>query len=282
MLNNWRTQTSTPAYEEQISGPGVGKGNLVVVLTATIDVGDIRYTARRDPLTRLADYKHALKQWLADESVSKIIFCENSGFDLTEIEKVCAGQSHGNKDVEILSFLGQDFPPPLGKGFGEMRILSHVLEHSVLLKSATYIMKVTGRLYVKNVRHIIDGIKAHNVSAIDVGFQNIEVSADVFCNLRNYLTYTDCRLFCCTHRFLENCLLPLAGIADDSAGMNFERVLARAVHQGLAQGYIWAMLPVTPHILGVSASDNKRWNPSLPYWITHEIFNRLKTAVIAR
>jgi hypothetical protein len=282
VIDNSPAKTNTQAFGRRTSGSGIQEGSLVVVLTATIDVGEIPYTTRRDPLIRLGDYKYALTQWLADKSVSKIVFCENSGYDLTEIEKLSSEHSSGNKDVEILSFMGQDFPPYLGKGFGEMRILSYVLEHSALLKSAAYIIKVTGRLYVKNVRHLLNGVKAQKAYALGAGFQKIKVSIDVFCNLRNYLTYTDCRVFCCTPNFLGNCLLPFAGIINDSAGINFERALALAVHQGLAQGYTWAMLPVTPHVLGVSGTDNIRWNPSLRYWVIHEIFNRIKTAVIAR
>jgi hypothetical protein len=242
---------------------------VVVVLTATIDPRNTLYTARRDVQTRLKDYETALRSWLSNDAVTKLVFCENSGFDLAPIREICANYASRDKQVEIVSFRERDFNPTLGKGFGEMGILSHVAAHSQLFASSLYMMKITGRLYVSNARELIRRISSQN-------------TADVFCNVVSNLTYTDSRVFCCNRRFLDECFLPIQPLLNESLGFNFEKVLARAVHRGLASGMTWSLLPVTPRIHGIGGTFNEPMNSSLLYWLSRECFRQVKAIVLSR
>lgn len=244
------------------------ESSVTVLLTATIDPKLIRFTERRDPAVRLTDYQDAFNRWYTNKSVKRIVFCENSGFDLSSIQELCQ-PNESRKEVEFLSFEGQNFPPGLGKGFGELANLAYVAAHSKLLQSSRYVFKVTGRLYVSNAEKMIQCIERQR-------------TVDVFCSLVDNLTYSDSRVFCCTKRFLKECLLPMQTVVNDSLGMNFERILARAVHQGLSSGMTWSLLPAAPRIHGVGASFNQKYNHSFPYWLSRECFRKLKAAVLAR
>jgi hypothetical protein len=241
---------------------------VTVVLTATIDPKNVFYTTRCDPFIRLNDYQRSLRSWLGNDAVTKLVFCENSGFDLTPIREICASYMR-SKDIEILSFHGQDFDPDFGKGFGEMGILRYIAAHSEVIQSTSHILKVTGRLYVSNVRSIINGMSE-------------DTAVDVFCNLVHNLASTDSRVFGCNPQFIENYLLPLQDSINDSQGRFFEAALARAIHGGLASGLRWSLLPATPRIHGVNATYNTKYPSSFPYWLSRECFRLLKRFVFAR
>jgi hypothetical protein len=254
---DFMTESKTPA-----------ESSVTVLLTATIDPKLILYTERRDPAVRLKDYRDAFQKWYANPSVNKIVFCENSGFDLSSLQELCRPIQSG-KEVEFLSYEGQNFAPGLGKGYGELANLAHVAAHSKLLQSSCYLFKVTGRLYVSNAEKMIRRIARQR-------------TVDVFCNLVDNLTYSDSRVFCCNEKFLRECLLPMKTVVNDSLGINFERILARAVHQGLSSGMKWSLLPATPRIHGVGGTFNEKYNGSLPYWLPRECFRRIKAAILAK
>jgi hypothetical protein len=257
--------TNHPAVSREAQASDV-----TVVLTATIDPKLIRGTGtkRVDPAVRLRDYRNAFRLWLANESVKRIVFCENSGSDLSSIcELYQPGRS--GKEVEFLSFAGQDFDPSFGKCFGELSILAHVAAHSELLRSCPYMLKVTGRLYVGNIARLILRLsRRHRV--------------DVCCNLVENLSYSDSRVFGCTKTFLQECLLPQRPVANESIGMNFEKILARAVHQGLSSGMTWEPLPLAPRFFGVSGTSNVQYNASFAYWLSREFYRMAKAIILAR
>jgi hypothetical protein len=240
----------------------------VILLTACVDPGEVAFVARRDPHVRLEDYKRSMRLWLANRRVPRLVFCENSGYDLTEVEKMCGQYNIHNKQVELLTFNGQDFSPHLGKGYGEMRIIAHALARSRLIQDHPMVMKVTGRFYVPNAGAIIKAIS--------------RIDADVFCDLRWNLTFADSRVFCASVPFLQQYLLPLQELLDDSRNISFEKVLALAVHQAMADGRHWAMLPYAADIRGTSATGNTVFPSSIIYRAKRELFRLIKTGVLAR
>ena len=89
------------------------------------------------------------------------MFCENSGADLESLRTAATGQT---SRVDFLSFTA-DYEPERGRGYGEGLILRHALEHSDHVGPDSRVLKVTGRLYIRNVAQIIDGARARTSPA---------------------------------------------------------------------------------------------------------------------
>lgn len=239
----------------------------LVLLTATVDPGETMFVKRRDPLQRLQDYKTTLRWWLNNLATPAVIFCENSNFDLTEIREIIERYNQYNKKVEILSYDGRAYPPHLGKGYGEMKIIAYALNHSSLIGINTRITKVTGRYCVRNYARILRSIIADR-------------ETEIFCDFRGNLSWCPSQIFCGTTDFIGRYLLPLQEMIDDSEGIDFEIVLARAVHRARAEGHKWSMLPELPDIYGIRATDNRPLKRPRWRWIRAEIVHRLQRHLV--
>lgn len=127
--------------------------NTVLLLTACVNPNGMKYTLLQDKEERKRQYIKAVKYYVEKTSF-RIVFCENSGEDLTELAETIA-----NNDIEILSFYGNDYDKSLGKGFGEYGIVQYAFQNSKYIKEAKTVVKVTGRLIVNNLAEVI---KLHN------------------------------------------------------------------------------------------------------------------------
>ena len=107
---------------------------LVVLLTSCINPGNIHSVARREPTTRLNDYIQTLKYFLHLPGIEDIVFCDNSGVDLIDIQEVARLNNPYHKNLEILSFYGQPDRPEYGKSYGEMRIIYYALVTPILFE----------------------------------------------------------------------------------------------------------------------------------------------------
>lgn len=241
--------------------------NVIVMLTACIDPGATPAVQRRDCSLRLADYKAALRLWRNDPAVQKIVFCENSGYDLSQLADL--GGFPGNDfPIEFLSFYGNK-RPELGKGYGEMEILEYALTNSRYIQSGGWVLKVTGRLYVRNVGAIIQHLPDSR-------------EFDVLCDLRQNLSWSDSRVFLGTPEFMRTYLLPLKARLNDSLGVNFEHVLAQATLRALSDARKWAMIPLAPVIIGTSGTCDVRYPDSIISVLKRELFRRIKASFISR
>ena len=230
-------------FTEKVSHKLPAQADICLVLTATIDPQGTSLTKRSDPIVRLEDYKKALRFWLEEKSVSKIVFCENSNYDIQELTLIEKKYNTQGKQVEFLSFYGQSFSKHLGKGYGEMMIISHVMNNSQILNETTKIIKVTGRYNVKNIARLVEYIQ-------------LNPNVDIISDLSENLSYADSRVFACSNTFLKQYLCPMQEYLDDSKGSFFEHILAIAIHKALSEGKSWSMPPCLPEILGVFGTDN--------------------------
>lgn len=170
----------------------------LVILTASVDPFGCLFLRRSDPAVRLADYEAALRMWLLATDFP-LLFVENSGASLGMIPDLIA--AHPGR-AELLQFSGNRYPRYLGKGYGEMEILSHAMERSALVRGHSRLAKVTGRLFVRN----------HAV-LLNPGFRR---------QRRNRS-----EVFVADHEFVRS-LLTLWEHLDDSLGVYFEHALAEA------------------------------------------------------
>lgn len=131
---------------------------MVLLITGAIDIRELNV-----PLTKIIDVNERLLQYTDSieyaitnyESISEIVFCENTDFvyDYTLLKKKAG--NHGKK-LEILSFKGDYLNiQKKGKGFGEGEIIRYALNKSELLRQCDCFYKLTGRLIVKNMDKIL-------------------------------------------------------------------------------------------------------------------------------
>ena len=238
-----------------------------LLLTATIQVKqDLVFTARKDTATRLRDYVGALTRWLAHPDVQQVVFVENSGYDLAPLQAIASRVPH--KTVEFVSFTAPPFDGALGKGYGEMLCLQHALQHSTLLATASRFVKVTGRYFLANASQFL-------------GLLEQRPDADAVCDLLLNLSWADSRVFAGSTDFLHRYLFPLRDQVNDSQGVNFEHVLARAVHACMADGGTWIEPPFPLLIEGVSGSQGRPWQMSLKSRLAQRIRHRLFARFLA-
>jgi hypothetical protein len=238
-----------------------------ILLTATIEPGKIPYLKRADPELRRRDYTEAFLQWMAYPIENPIVFCENSGADVSDFETLARNRRSAGP-VEIISFRAQEGVEFRGKGYGELRLVEHALASSALLAAAPLVMKVTGRLFISNAAGILGRIS--------------DQSATVFCDLRQNLSIADSRVFLASPDFLSEYLVPRALEIDDLANVMFETVLARAVHGALSEGATWRPLPLTPRWHGLAGTADLPYKSSVIDLWRREVFRMLKAVILKR
>ena len=127
-----------------------------VLLTATIDPGQYKPDLTRyDPAQRLSDYKQSLLFWeaLNNSRLKGIVFCENSGTDLTPLADLTR---KFRTPVEIISFEGNEKPSNMNYGYSELGIIDHAIGASIFLREYPYFIKATGRLTFPKISKLLD------------------------------------------------------------------------------------------------------------------------------
>lgn len=193
----------------------------LVILTACVDPMGCCLLRRADPVLRLADYEAALRMWLG--TPYPLLFVENSGAPLGGIPDLIA--AHRDR-AELLQFSGNRYPRHLGKGYGEMEIISYAMDHSIMIRQHPRLVKVTGRLFVRN--HVVLSGAGHRRQR------------------RNRS-----EVFACDHPFLRS-LLALHEHLDDSLGVYFEHAMAEA-----ASAYPFVRFDQEPVLCGHHASTGR-------------------------
>ena len=130
-----------------------------LILTCTINPGDMPNLVRSNIDNRLEDYKKSFNFWVENDFIKKLIFIENSNYNLNYFKNICKNIT--DKKIEIISSNSNNtFNKELGKGYGQYLCLKEVFEKSVIAKETDYFVDVTGRHCVKNfdkiIRHIFN------------------------------------------------------------------------------------------------------------------------------
>ena len=233
---------------------------ICILLTATIDPKGGVFMKRNDPEVRENDYVNSIKMWIENTTYS-ILFCENSGYESDKIEKIM--RDCDNNECEILQFAGQGFPRELGKGYGELLIIKYALQYSQLIKNSDYIIKVTGRYFIKNIEKIASALSSNKC---------VYVMAD----FKKNLSWADSRVFAFKPTFALNYLSKFQDLLNDSKGFYLEHALARAVLRTISEGYKWIPLPHRPIIIGYSGTSDTPYRTSKIRWFAGEVIHRTK------
>lgn len=217
-----------------------------LLLTSTIQVHHaefLRPHGRLDAGVRLRDYATALEFWLtAQRSMRDIVFVDNSGHPLDALQAVVDRHRPAGTRVELLSFRTEGYSAVRGRSYGELDIMRAALERSALLREATHVAKVTGRVRIPNIDAIV-GAAAPGFDIIGRLSQNLTWLETVLVLFRTGL---------CAERLLPEALAQV----DDEARRPIERVLAGACLRAIADGCRWYPFARTPRIRGVRGIDN--------------------------
>lgn len=110
-----------------------------------------------DPQIRLQDYTRALKfysEQLKNGVVQKIVFVDNSSYDLAELQK-----QFGHPDIEFISFYGLDYDESYHRGYGEFQLIDYAFLNSQVLShldDESVVWKISGRYIVKNLACVVN------------------------------------------------------------------------------------------------------------------------------
>jgi hypothetical protein len=128
--------------------------------------------ARSDPQARLNDYIDALCFYLSlpNTVIDRILFVDNSASNLSPLIDVARSFKH-DKDVEFISFDGNDHPPQRGKAYGEFKLIDYGLANTTLFGQDDIVWKTTGRLQFLNLSQMAKNSSENNF--------------DFLCDLRN-------------------------------------------------------------------------------------------------
>jgi hypothetical protein len=228
------------------------KNKFCVLLTASVDPNGCNFLKIMDPKIREQNYLDSLKLWLSKTNLP-LVFCENSGYSLTNIRKLC-DRYPGR--VEIIQFEGNNYPRHLGKGYGEFLIIKKALEESEFIKNSENIIKVTGRIFISNIGKIIDKFE-----------DNLFVQHTIFHGAFKTV------IFIFKHDFF-NFLRKFSSEMDDSSKIYFEVVFKKAVEEAKMKGYKCGLF-IKPKYWGICATDNieykKLFKFSYIYWLDYFI-----------
>jgi len=235
--------------------------DIVLLLTGTIKVGDKKLAKRNDERQRLNDYKLALRKWIESQSAIKnIVFVENSGYPLNELEEIAKDNEHGIC-VDFISFNQNGRYHGKGKSYGEICLIEYAHEHSRALKKCKYFIKVTGRLFVRNFESIV---------------RSLPSEYDFVCNFSNNLAYIDTTIVGFRSEvYIKRIHQYAAKNVCDEEKEYIERVFAKAILMSIACDYRWYPLLPVPIIEGMSGTKNKPYTQGRVRSIKGTILSRL-------
>ena len=123
---------------------------IVLILTGCIKPNVIDAGVILDTEIRKKQYIDAI-MWYYNNTTYKILFCENSGTDISKHIGL-----ENKQRIEILTYTSDNHNRERSKGYKEMEILEYVYNHSKIISSADILVKITGRLQLLNIKSIIN------------------------------------------------------------------------------------------------------------------------------
>lgn len=122
--------------------------NIVLLLTACIKPNCAESLSISNVDERKQMYVDALRWYLSNTSF-RIVFCENSGTDISKEIENTFGR------VEFLSYLSEKSNDKnCTRGYREMQIIEYAYSNSKYLRDASFCIKGTGRLILRNIDSI--------------------------------------------------------------------------------------------------------------------------------
>jgi hypothetical protein len=234
------------------------KNRFCIFLTASIEPLNTIGLKRNSVIEREDDYFNALVFYL--KLGIPIVFCENSMYHSDKISNLVTNNSG---KLEYLNF--KSLNSHYGKSHGEKEIFDYAHQHSELIKTSDYVVKVTGRLIVVNILYILNKLKLR--------ITDFSISS----NLSRNLSYSDSRFFVYKKEFYHEYLEPiLSSKLNDWERVYFEVCLAKSIHQRLVEKSDFILLPCYPKFNGKSGATNKSYKKKYFDYMKYKFFFNFK------
>lgn len=214
-----------------------------LILTASVDPCGM-HDSPFSPSEREQQYIDALEYYVENhKAVRNIIFAENSGWNLERIKS----QFGDTTKIIFLSFNQNNYSRNLGKGYGELKLISDALD-SQQLSSSHLFVKITGRLKILNLDLILNQFN-----------ESIELMCDTrsirvrFWNKKHQPVHADSRLLVFTREFFDLQLRNKLSKIDESKGVYLENILYAIVEATKGDNNVIRRFETEPHFLGYGA-----------------------------
>jgi hypothetical protein len=244
--------------------------DVALVMTASIDPkGMPAARSLPDPKVREEDYVNALDYYLVNHPrFTKIVFAENSGWPLDRLYAV-AKKHNAQERVEFLSFSINDFPRELGKSYGELLLLDHVIEQSRFVRQSKYVVKITGRAKIPNLTQLL---------------KSAPEGVDFYGDLRDHRLYAllgtklcgqhgESRVFLITPQFYNLHFRGKYVQMNESKGSFIENLIYEVVKKNLDGKKVVGRFRIEPDFQGIAGHGGK------DYSSTGETFKRRVRAI---
>lgn len=241
------------------------EADICLLVTATVDPKGMKFLVRNDVNVRLNDYKKTFLNILNNYKINKIIFIENSGFNISIFKEIA--KNYPQKNIEIISSdVNNYYPRKLGKGFGEFLCFKEIIKKSVLFKKCKYFIKTTGRYYIKNFNQIYSEI--------------VQSNNDIYINLQKNFSYAECSIFGGSKDFIKKYILEEIRKTNDSKKIIFEKGVANATLKAISDGLLPSFNSIPPQIEGFIGTNGKRFRNNMFKNLRNLIFRKFKKYLI--
>lgn len=215
---------------------------MLLIITACVNPSsNMPNTTIRDKGIRFTQYLNSLVFFLNTESITDIIFCDNSNAD-ADYSMVLAEAEKKGKRIEILKYMQETSKTiSKGKSYGELCIMDYVLNNSKIIGEYDGFYKVTGRLIIKNIDSITRKI-----------YQNIDNRFVFLGNpVKESSRKIDTRFYYMKSSDMKKLISKLYDIVDETKGFTLERSFYEEISE---LNIPFVFLPKYPEYIGVSGS----------------------------
>ncbi len=210
-----------------------------LLITGCIDPNPgVPFLEIRSSADRRKQYMESLEYYIKKTNIRKIVYCDNSMASKNDEISILANQY--SKEFEWLSFQGDNVNAvEQGKGYGEGEIIKYALNNSKLLQKANYLIKVTGRVIVRNIDLLIAFMNTNRM---------------YFC--RNTSTNVDTKFYGLPIEAYKKDFLNLYKEVNDKKGKYLENVFSDRILERQIDVYSFI---VFPNAQGISGSTGKSY-----------------------
>ncbi|VXD12899.1 hypothetical protein [Planktothrix paucivesiculata] len=224
--------------------------DIVLLLTATIDIKGMPKAYPSDPQIRQEDYFQTLKYYINHHpKIQKILFVENSGWSLEIVQKATSENPY-NKEVEFISIDGNNFPRSYGKGYGEISLIDQGFKQSKLIQEADYIAKITGRIKLLNLTKILSHISDDYDCLCDIKDQGWIIKKYLF-QETTASPYTDTRFLVFKKEFYLKYFKPLLDNHQDGC-FYMEQKIYQGIQAAKLDQKLMERFFIEPNFSGIS------------------------------
>jgi len=220
-----------------------------IILSSSVQVMD-KSVLLHDPGERIRYTLESIEQWLKISQDIRLVICDGSNYDFSEILANKYPNLIQNGHIECLYFMNDPKKvAEFGKGFGEGEIIQFALEHSKLLQTANFFCKCTGKLWVDN---FWDCLSEWNGRFLCQAY-----FANVFSCKKTNLDYIDTRFYLADKVFYKKYFSQLHLKVGGHYHCSIEDAFKKCILENQLTGSLFRSLPLVKGVGGGSAKYYK-------------------------